>query len=127
MNSTERPRILIVDDEEDICQILKSYLEVEGFQTVLANNAKQALELTSKKNPDLLIIDVVLPDMDGYALARELRDNEKTFLTPVIMMSARKKDYKDKLSGFLSGACDYLTKPFKKEELLASVTKVLSV
>lgn len=127
MKSIENCKVLIVDDEEDICQIMLNYLQAEGYDAMIAHNAKEALKIIKEKKFDLLVIDVVLPDVDGYALARELRDDEKTFLTPVIMISAQKKDYKDKLSGFLSGACDYLTKPFTKEDFVKSVSKVLSI
>lgn len=127
MKSTEKGKVLLVDDEDNICQIMMNYLQSEGYETMVAHNAAEALKTVNEKKLDLLVVDVVLPDVDGYTLARQLRDNEKTFLTPVIMISAKKKDYKDKLSGFLSGACDYLTKPFTKEDFIKSVDKVLSI
>ena len=120
-------KILIVDDEKNMCEILKNYLEEDGYGVLQAHNGKDALDIAKKENPCLVILDVALPEMDGYMIARALREEEKTFLTPVIMISAKRKEYKDKLAGFISGACDYLTKPFRKEDLLNSVHKILSL
>lgn len=127
MKDTGKIKILVVDDEKNMCEILENYLQEEGYEVICAYTGKDALELAKSKNPNLVIADVVLPDMDGYMIARALRENEKTFLTPLIMISARKKEYKDKLAGFISGACDYITKPFTKKDILNSIHKVLSI
>lgn len=119
--------ILVVDDEKNICEILRSYLEGDGYKVLEAHNGKDALEVAKKEKLRLVILDVALPGIDGYTIARALREEEKTFLVPVIMISAKRKEYKDKLAGFVSGACDYLVKPFKKEDLLSSVHKILSL
>ena len=120
-------KILVVDDEKSMCEILRNYLEEDGYTVTEAYNGNDALEIARKEKFSLIILDVALPAMDGYMIARALRDEEKTFMTPVIMISAKRKEYKDKLAGFISGACDYLAKPFKKEDLLNSVHKILSI
>lgn len=120
-------KILVVDDEKNICEILRNYLEEDGYEVIEAYHGRDVLEIAKKESPSLIILDVALPGIDGYMIARALREEEKTFLTPVIMISAKKKEYKDKMAGFISGACDYLVKPFRREDLLSSIHKVLSL
>jgi DNA-binding response OmpR family regulator len=127
MKDEGKIKILIVDDEKNMCEIMENYLHEEGYDAISVNNGKDALEFSKNKTPNLIILDIVLPDMDGYMFARALREDERTFLTPIIMISAKRKEYRDKLAGFISGACDYLTKPFDRKELLDSICKVLSL
>ena len=120
-----KEKILVVDDEKNMCKILRDYLEEDGYEVIEVYSGRDALDITKKENLCLVIIDVALSGIDGYMLARALRGDEKTFLVPIIMISAKKKEYKDKLVGFISGACDYLVKPFTREELLNSVHRAL--
>jgi phosphate regulon transcriptional regulator PhoB len=117
-------RILIVDDEEDLLELLAYNLEVSGFQVDRALSGRIALELAERHQPDLLILDVMLPDLQGFEVLRILRSREKTRRLPVILLTARGEEA-DKLVGFELGADDYVTKPFSPRELLARVRAVL--
>ena len=113
--------ILIVDDEKNIVQLARLYLGNEGFHVEEAYNGKQALEKARTVNPDLVVLDLMMPEMDGLSVCRELR---KTSSVPVIMLTARDDDV-DKIVGLEVGADDYLTKPFNPRELVARVKAVL--
>ena len=113
--------ILIVDDDPNIAQLAKLYLEKEGFETVTAARGDTALETCSARNPDLVLLDVMLPGIDGWQVLREIR---KTAQTPIIMMTA-KDDTIDKVLGLELGADDYITKPFDGKEMAARVKAVL--
>lgn len=120
-------KILIIDDEKNIRQIIKEYLESEGFDVVEFESARFIIEAIKNEHPNLVIMDVALPGEDGFITAKKLRDDEETFLVPIIFISAQKKEYKDIREGFLAGASDYITKPFTKKELLGSIKKILSI
>ncbi|HZW83729.1 MAG TPA: response regulator transcription factor [Candidatus Deferrimicrobium sp.] len=113
-------RILVVDDEEYIQELLKFNLEKEGFEVVLAGNGGQALDLTQKLLPDLIVLDIMLPGMDGLEVCKLIRQNPEFSSTPVIMLTARGEEL-DKVLGLELGADDYLTKPFSPRELVARV------
>ncbi|NLC66024.1 MAG: response regulator transcription factor [Clostridium sp.] len=113
--------ILIVDDEKEIRDLIEIYLMNEGYNTIKASNGNEALELVSKNNIDLIILDVMMPEKDGVQACMELR---KTSNIPVIMLSAKSQDM-DKILGLTSGADDYLTKPFNPLELIARVKSQL--
>ncbi len=113
--------ILVVDDEKNIVQLARLYLGNEGFHVEEAYDGKQALEKARAVNPDLVILDIMMPEMDGLSVCRELR---KTSNVPVIMLTARDDDI-DKIVGLEVGADDYLTKPFNPRELVARVKAVL--
>jgi len=113
--------ILVVDDEKNIVQLARLYLGNEGFHVEEAYDGKQALEKARAVNPDLVILDIMMPEMDGLSVCRELR---KTSSVPVIMLTARDDDI-DKIVGLEVGADDYLTKPFNPRELVARVKAVL--
>ncbi|WP_418791873.1 response regulator transcription factor [Phosphitispora sp. TUW77] len=110
-------KILIVDDEPEICDFISIYLKNEGFQTLIAHDGKTALEYIKKENPNLIILDVILPDFDGIATCLELR---KSTITPVIFLSCKNEEM-DKVIGLTVGGDDYLTKPFSLSELTARV------
>jgi DNA-binding response OmpR family regulator len=113
--------ILVVDDEPKIAQLARDYLEHAGFRVVTAPDARAALRSASRERPDLIVLDLRLPDMDGLDVTRTLR---KTSTVPIIMLTAR-DDESDKLVGLEVGADDYMTKPFSPKELVARVRAVL--
>ncbi len=114
-------RILIVDDEKPIAEILKYNLEKEGYETLLAYDGDEALRMVEQHNPDLIILDVMMPGKDGYAVCREIRTARKV---PIIMLTARETEL-DKVLGLELGADDYVTKPFSAREVTARVKAVL--
>ena len=116
-----RPRILIVEDDSSLAQILRDNLIVDGFDVECASHAEKALVLNRSFVPDLVLVDVMLPDLSGFELARVLRHGGKT---PIIILSAR-GEKADKLTGLRLGADDYITKPFDMEELAARINTVL--
>lgn len=113
--------ILVVDDEENVSQLLKLYLQAEGFIVNIAEDGLKALELARKINPDLIILDIMLPFKDGWQVAQELR---KDMDTPIIMLSA-KGDESDRILGLNLGGDDYVTKPFSPGEVTARVKAIL--
>jgi DNA-binding response OmpR family regulator len=116
-----RPKILIVEDDSSLAQILRDNLIVDGFSVEWATNADMALSLYRSFVPDLVLLDVMLPDLSGFELGRVLRHGGKT---PIIILSAR-GEKADKLQGLRLGADDYITKPFDTEELVARIHTVL--
>lgn len=113
--------ILIIDDEPNIVELARLYLEREGFKVLSAGRGRDGLELIASSNPNLVILDVMLPDLDGFEVLKRLRKESKV---PVLMLSARREDV-DKIVGLEMGADDYLTKPFNPHELLARVKAIL--
>ncbi len=114
-------KILVVDDEPKIVSTVQAYLEREGYQVVEANNGRQALDVFQREVPDLIVLDLMLPEIDGLEVCREVR---RTSEVPIIMLTARDEDA-DKLVGLELGADDYMTKPFSPRELVARVRAVL--
>ena len=121
MESTTRKTILVVDDEPRLVTLIKSYLDQEGFICVSAKNGREALEQVEKYQPALVILDVMMPQMDGFAFLREFR---KQHTTPVIMLTAKVLE-EDQLKGFELGVDDYVTKPFRPRTLMARIHAVL--
>lgn len=116
--------ILIVDDEPSICALIAFNLDKAGYHTVEADNGNTALELTRTAKPDLIILDVMLPGIDGMEVCRILKGQSHTAGIPIIMLTA-KNDEVDKIIGLELGADDYMTKPFSPRELVARVKAVL--
>lgn len=110
-------KILIVDDEEKIVDILKFHLEKNGYTTVTADNGIKGVQLAVEEDPDLILLDVMLPGMDGFDVCKTVRERKST---PIIMLTA-KNDEVDKILGLELGADDYITKPFSARELLARI------
>lgn len=110
-------RILVVEDDLDICEVIEMYLKSEGYDLLTINNGSDALEEINKKSFDLAILDIMLPEIDGYTLLMELRKKSEI---PVLFLSA-KDEYHDKVLGLNIGADDYITKPFNPLELVARV------
>ncbi|MFC1994718.1 response regulator [Chloroflexota bacterium] len=114
-------KLLVVDDEKKIVEILKAYLEREGYQVITAYDGRSALELARRDSPDLIILDLMLPEVSGWDVCRELRRESDV---PVIMLTAR-DDTTDKIVGLELGADDYVTKPFDPKEIVSRVRAVL--
>ncbi len=114
-------KILIVDDDVNICELLRLYLEKEGYETVTAYDGEAAVRLALKVNPDLILLDIMLPLLDGWQVCREIR---KTLETPIVMITAKGEVF-DKILGLELGADDYVTKPFDTKEVVARVKAVL--
>ena len=114
-------KILIVDDDENICELLNLYLKKDGFDTLLAYNGMQAVEYSEKFNPDLILLDIMLPQLDGWQVCREIRKKSDV---PIIMLTAKGETF-DKILGLELGADDYITKPFDTKEVIARIKAVL--
>jgi DNA-binding response OmpR family regulator len=115
------PRVLVVDDEPQIAQIARDYLEHAGFSVIVAGDGRMALDLARSRQPDLIVLDLALPRIDGLDVARELRRESNV---PIIMVTARVEEA-DRIAGLEVGADDYVTKPFSPRELVARVKAVL--
>ena len=114
-------KILIVDDDVNICELLRLYLDKNGFITFVANDGEEALKVFNEKNPDLILLDIMLPKLDGWQVCRQIR---KTNETPIIMITAKGEMF-DKVLGLELGADDYITKPFDTKEVIARIKAVL--
>ena len=110
-------KILIVDDEKNIVDILKFNLIKEGFETIEAYDGREAIEKALRLNPDIILLDVMLPEFDGFTVCRKLRERIQT---PIIMLTAKEEEV-DKILGLEMGADDYVTKPFSPRELIARI------
>jgi len=113
-------RILVVDDDRNLRKIIQTNLELAGYDVSTAPNGEEALKLLDVMQPDLVVLDVMMPLMDGYEVARRIRRHPSNTHVPIIMLTA-KSEVEDKLAGFEAGADDYITKPFGPQELLARV------
>ena len=113
--------IMVVDDEKRLVSLVESYLSQEGYRVVSAYNGKEALNVARREKPDLIVLDVMMPEMDGYEFMRKHRADSNT---PIILLTARVDD-EEKVIGLEVGADDYMTKPFRPRELVARVRAVL--
>ena len=114
-------KILIVDDDNNICELLRLYLEKDGFKTMIANDGARALSAVDTFSPDLILLDVMMPKLDGWQVCREIRkDND----VPIIMLTAKGEVF-DKILGLELGADDYISKPFETKEVIARIKAVL--
>ena len=116
-------RILAVDDERHILRLVQINLEKAGYEVVTATNGREAIEAATEKKPDLIVMDVMMPEMDGFEALQNLKSNEETEKIPVIMLTAKAQDA-DVFHGWQSGADLYLTKPFNPMELLTFVKRI---
>lgn len=114
-------KVLVVDDEEHLTSLVKAYLAKDGYQVTVANNGRDGLTAVRRSNPDLIILDVMMPEMDGFEFIRTLREESET---PVIFLTA-KVDEQERVLGLELGADDYLVKPFYPRELISRVRAVL--
>lgn len=118
--------ILIADDEPHIIELIRLTLGEDEYEYIEAENGKQVLELAEKRNPDLILLDIMMPVVDGYEVARKLKSNEKTKNIVIAMVSAKKED-QDVLKGIDKGALAYITKPFNPMELEEKVKELLQL
>ncbi|MFI3207012.1 MAG: response regulator transcription factor [Clostridia bacterium] len=114
-------KILIVDDDKNICELLRLYIEKEGFETAIANDGVMAISYFNSFEPDLILLDIMLPVLDGWQVCREIR---KTSECPIIMLTAKGEVF-DKVLGLELGADDYVVKPFESKEVVARINAVL--
>ena len=114
-------KILVVDDDENICELLRLYLEKDGFETITVNNGIKAVEAEGKFLPDLILLDIMLPGLDGWQVCREIR---KSSDVPIIMLTAKGETF-DRILGLELGADDYVSKPFDTKEVIARIKAVL--
>ncbi len=117
-------KILVVDDEENIVELVKFNLEREGYEVLTAYDGKEAMEQVESEKLDLVVLDLMLPQMDGFDICRQIRKNSKLNKLPIIMLSAKGEEV-DKVLGLELGADDYVTKPFSPRELIARVKAIL--
>ncbi len=115
-------KILIVDDEMQIRELVKKYAQFEGYEVYLACNGVEAITSVNTNQPDIIIMDIMMPELDGYSAVKEIR---KKYQIPIIMLSARGEEY-DKLYGFDLGIDDYVTKPFSPKELMMRINAILT-
>jgi DNA-binding response OmpR family regulator len=118
------PTILVADDEEDLRELVSYRLSRSGYEVVEAVDGQEALELATERTPDLMVLDVMMPRLDGYELTRRVRAQDSLRGVPVILLTARSQE-SDVSRGFDVGADDYLKKPFNPDELVARVRAVL--
>jgi DNA-binding response OmpR family regulator len=111
-----RPLVLVAEDDEDILDLVVFDLESEGYDVLTARDGQEAVALALERHPDLVLLDVAMPGLDGYEVTRRLRADESTRGTPVVLLTARAQ-VKDVIAGFEAGANDYVTKPFRPDEL----------
>ena len=118
-------KILVVDDEVDLVETIRFSLEIEGFNVIVSNDGEDALNKARKENPDLILLDLMLPKLDGYKVCRLLKFDERYKHIPILMLTAKIQE-KDKLLGKETGANEYITKPFDMDELMKKVKVYLS-
>ncbi len=124
---SDSPKVLVVEDEATVRRVIRQYLEREGYQVIETDNGGEALTLLHAEQPDLLILDIMLPGIDGYTIARSLRrpiDDSTVKDIPIIMLTARTEET-DRITGFEVGTDDYVTKPFSPRELVMRVKALL--
>ena len=124
MSETTRQRILVVDDDEHIRKSLSQYLEMEDFLVDRASSGPEALALAAQRTPDLVLLDLMMPGMDGFEVVEHLRRQAPTARVPVILLTARGQDT-DVIRGYQIGVSSYLTKPFNLNELVDTIREVL--
>ncbi|MGQ9558965.1 MAG: diguanylate cyclase [Candidatus Oleimicrobiaceae bacterium] len=125
-NRVDKARILIVDDVTANLELLKGHLAAEGYQILVAHSGQEALEVVEREVPDLVLLDVVMPHMDGFEVCRRLKASTATYFVPVIMVTAL-DEVEYKVLGMRAGADDFVTKPFNKTELLVRIKSLLRI
>lgn len=119
-----KKKVLIVDDEPNILKLVTFILKSNGYDTIEASSGIECLEKAETEKPDIIILDVMMPEMDGFEAAKKVKSNPITRHIPILMLSS-KAQFEDKMTGIDSGAMDYITKPFDKQELLEKVKTCL--
>jgi diguanylate cyclase (GGDEF)-like protein len=124
MTAPDRDLVIVVDDDEDIARFIQLNLEAEGFEAIVASDGRQALDLIMQHRPDLAVVDLMMPGVDGLDLTRRIRANPGTSALPIIMLTAKGLSV-DKVVGLTAGADDYIVKPFDTTELVARIRSTL--
>lgn len=120
----KKNKILIIDDEETIVQLLTTVLSLYGYQSISCRQPEKAVEIAVKEQPNLILLDIAMPDIDGYQICQELKKTEKTASIPVIMITALALN-QDKVKGFESGANGFIFKPFEPALVIAEIAKLV--
>ncbi|NJL87807.1 MAG: response regulator transcription factor [Leptolyngbyaceae cyanobacterium SM1_1_3] len=123
-SSTDQKQLLLIDDDPNLILLVKDYLEFRGFKVVTADNGREALDVLEHQSPDMIICDVMMPEMDGYAFVQNVRENQQTSWIPILFLSAKGQS-QDRVKGLNTGADVYMVKPFEPEELVAQVESSL--
>jgi DNA-binding NarL/FixJ family response regulator len=123
-NAQSQKELLLVDDDPNLILLVKDYLEFRGYKVITAENGREALEVLETQVPDLIVCDIMMPEMDGYALVKHIRENPRTSWIPVLFLSAKGQS-QDRVKGLNMGADVYMVKPFEPEELVAQVESSL--
>jgi two-component system phosphate regulon response regulator PhoB len=121
---SSRGTVLVIDDEKDLIELVRYNLEKAGFEVIGARDGKAGIEIATQHGPDVIVLDVMMPGMDGLEVAKRLRAQDRTSRTPLIMLTAKAEEA-DRVVGLEIGADDYVTKPFSPRELVARVKAVL--
>ena len=116
----DHKRLLLIDDDPNLILLVKDYLEFRGYEVITAENGREALEVLERETPDMIICDVMMPEMDGYSLVEHVRKDSRTSWIPVLFLSAKGQS-QDRVKGLNTGADVYMVKPFEPEELVAQV------
>ena len=120
----DQKQLLLIDDDPNLILLVKDYLEFRGYKVTTAGNGREALDVLEKETPDMIICDVMMPEMDGYAFVKQVRENSKTNWIPILFLSAKGQS-QDRVKGLNTGADVYMVKPFEPEELVAQVESSL--
>lgn len=120
----DNKQLLLIDDDPNLILLVKDYLEFRGYEVITAENGREALDILEQANPDMIICDVMMPEMDGYTLVENVRQEPKTSWIPVLFLSAKGQS-QDRVKGLNTGADVYMVKPFEPEELVAQVESSL--
>ncbi len=123
-NAGDQKTLLLIDDDPNLILLVKDYLEFRGYQVITAENGREALDILANSSPDMIICDVMMPEMDGYAFVEHVRANPETEWIPVLFLSAKGQS-QDRVKGLNTGADVYMVKPFEPEELVAQVESSL--
>ncbi len=123
-NNKDQKKLLLVDDDPNLILLVRDYLEFRGYEVVTADNGRQALEILAQELPDMIICDIMMPEMDGYGFVEELRKRDQASWIPVLFLSAKGQS-QDRIKGLNLGADIYMVKPFEPEELVAQVESSL--
>ena len=124
MAATPKGTILVIDDEPDLLELVEFNLKKDGYETIVAKNGQSGLEIAQKHLPDLIVLDIMMPGLDGLEVCRQLRSDNRTRQIPMIMLTAKSAEA-DRIVGLELGADDYVTKPFSPRELVARVRALL--
>lgn len=123
-NAGDQKTLLLIDDDPNLILLVKDYLEFRGYSVITAENGREALDVLNGSSPDMIICDVMMPEMDGYAFVEHVRGNPETEWIPVLFLSAKGQS-QDRVKGLNTGADVYMVKPFEPEELVAQVESSL--